>query len=209
MVYPKDAYDSIGAGELPTLDELRLHQSTVWTWNRALFDTAMNGSFQIESRCLPAGPSSIDMIANMAFMAGLTIGLREQMPNLIPAFPFTLAKENFYRAAQYGLNATVLWPDTSATGPREYRLSDLASELIPTAERGLNILEIDANQITQYLDIIQRRIDKQITGAIWQAETMSYYFQSCDLEDAQRRMLQDYQLEYRMNKPVSEWERPR
>lgn len=209
VVYPKDALDSLRAGEVPTLDELRLHQSTITTWNRAIFDTAMNGHFQIESRCLPAGPSNLDMIANLAFMAGLTIGLRDQINYLIPAFPFNLAEDNFYRAAEHGFDATILWPDTSGSQPREYRLDDLASQLLPTAERGLSILGVESEEIVKYLDIIQRRLDKRMTGAIWQVETMAYYFKSCDLEQAQRRMLQDYILEYRMNKPVSEWERPR
>ena len=208
IVYPKDAYDSITAGELPTLDELQLHQSTVWTWNRALFDTAMNGSFHIESRCLPSGPSITDMIANIAFMAGLTIGLSDQVSALIAAFPFSYARDNFYRAAQYGLHAELLWPDTHSAHPRQYKVSQLASALLPIAEKGLNILGLETNQSRQYLDIIQRRIDKQITGAIWQSDTMTYYLKSYDHEQAQKCMLQDYMSQSYENKPVSDWATP-
>ncbi len=208
VVFPKDARDSIRAGELPSLDELRLHQSTVWTWNRAIFDTSTSGQFQIQNRCLPAGPSNIDMLANVAFMIGLTLGLRDHMNSLITSFPFTHVEANFYQAARSSLDAKILWPDIKTHVTREHRLSDLASQLLPTAERGLSILGVDNEDIVRYLDIIQRRLDKRMTGARWQMEILSHYFQSYDLEQAQKKMLDDYILEYRLNNPVSDWELP-
>src|SRR6516225_1460829 len=59
-------------GETPGLAELRLHQGTVWRWNRAIYDPAAGGHLRIEMRALPAGPTVTDMLANAAFLIGLT-----------------------------------------------------------------------------------------------------------------------------------------
>ena len=67
--------ERLAAGRVPALDELRLHQSTVWRWNRAIYDPAGGGHLRIELRALPAGPTVVDMLANAAFLLGLTLAL--------------------------------------------------------------------------------------------------------------------------------------
>jgi hypothetical protein len=208
IVYAKDHKDAIKAGEIPTLDELRLHQSTIWTWNRAVYDPGLNGHFRIECRALPAGPSIEDMIANIALMTGLAMGLRDQMPYLIPTFPFLLAEHNFYRAAQQGMDATILWPETTGLSPRSVNLLDLVKELMPVAEKGLQMLDIEYSDILRYLDNIQRRLDAEITGSKWQLETLSHYFQSCELDLALEKMLSDYRLEVHHARSIVDWDRP-
>ena len=67
--------DPLAAGELgqaPPLAELRLHQGTVWRWNRPVYDPASGGHLRIEMRALPAGPTVVDMLANAAFLIGLS-----------------------------------------------------------------------------------------------------------------------------------------
>ena len=44
----------------PPLDELRLHQGTVWRWNRAIYDPASGGHLRIEMRALPARCRVVD-----------------------------------------------------------------------------------------------------------------------------------------------------
>jgi hypothetical protein len=53
---------------------VRLHQGTVWPWNRAIYDPAAGGHLRIEMRALPAGPTVIDMLANAAFLIGCPCG---------------------------------------------------------------------------------------------------------------------------------------
>lgn len=60
------------------LRELRLHQGTVWRWNRAIYDPASGGHLRIEMRALPAGPTVIDMMATSAFLIGLSLWLAGQ-----------------------------------------------------------------------------------------------------------------------------------
>src|SRR5262249_5113520 len=95
----------------PGLDELRLHQGTVWRWNRAVYDPAAGGHLRIEMRALPAGPTVTDMLANAAFLIGLTLWLAAQDERWTYALPFERAGHGFYRAAQHGLAAELSWPD--------------------------------------------------------------------------------------------------
>ena len=44
----------------------------------------------------------------------------------------------------------------------------ILSELLPMARRGLEQLEIDADDIDRYLGIIQLRVDNAQNGAAWQ-----------------------------------------
>ena len=75
-------------GTLPRLDELRLHQGTVWRWNRAIYDPEVGGHLRIELRALPAGPTPLDMVANAAFLVGMALGLQSEVDGLLPLLPF-------------------------------------------------------------------------------------------------------------------------
>ena len=103
--------------QAPPLDELRLHQGTVWRWNRAIYDPACGGHLRIEMRALPAGPTVIDMLANAAFLIGLSLWLAGQDPQWTYQLPFERAEHNFYRAAQHGLAAALSWPLGTETVP--------------------------------------------------------------------------------------------
>ncbi len=124
-------------GATPSLPELRLHQSTTWQWNRAIFDPIDGGHLRLEMRALPAGPSAVDMTANAAFLVGLVLGMRDRINDLIPALPFQYAEYNFYRAAQHGLDAQLLWPTLQPISPRERSVRDLIEEMLPLAAAGL------------------------------------------------------------------------
>jgi hypothetical protein len=65
----QDPLAALADGGVPRLDELRLHQGTVWRWNRAIYDSGYGGHLRIELRPLPAGPTVVDMLANAAFPA--------------------------------------------------------------------------------------------------------------------------------------------
>jgi hypothetical protein len=58
---------------------LRLHNGTIWRWNRLLigFDDNELPHLRVEQRVMPAGPSIIDMIANAAFYYGAYACWRE------------------------------------------------------------------------------------------------------------------------------------
>ena len=55
VVGPEDPLACVRDNGVPALDELRLHQGTVWHWNRAIYDPHGGGHLRVEMRALPAG----------------------------------------------------------------------------------------------------------------------------------------------------------
>lgn len=200
-----DPLEVLRSGGVPALHELRLHQSTVWQWNRAVYDPGGGGHVRIEMRALPAGPTPRDMMASAAFMLGLAEGLRRQMDWINPSFPFWYAQYNFYRAAKLGLDADLLWPSTVPPSPRERGARDLIHELLPTAERGLASLGVEEEEIDRVLDVIRGRLESKTTGARWQRRVLDRFERVSRHDEALARLVEAYVKEARTGKPVHEW----
>jgi gamma-glutamyl:cysteine ligase YbdK (ATP-grasp superfamily) len=152
--------------DLESMQYLRLHNGTIWRWNRPLvgFDEDGTPHIRIEHRVIPAGPSLVDMLANAAFYYGLVNYLRLEKVVPEPALPFHIAKDNFYQCARHGLDATVIWMGRGRT-----RLRDLLlRELIPEAATGLNRLGLNEYQALKYLQIIRERVESGQNGSNWQ-----------------------------------------
>ena len=191
-------------GKLPQLEELRLHQGTIWSWNRAIYDPACGGHFRIESRALPAGPSLVDMVANAALLTGLAMALKDEIDDLIVGLPFYLAESNFYRAAQKGLNAEILWPDENSNRPKVKPIIEIIESLLTAAEKGLRTLNVDELEIKRMMQNIQTRLVKRSSGALWQLETFENYKQD-DEHSALEKMVKDYCRNSFANQSISEW----
>jgi gamma-glutamylcysteine synthetase len=194
------------AGQLPKLNELRLHHGTVWTWNRPVYDPDNGGSLRIELRALPAGPSHEDMLANAAFLVGAMLGIRDRMPELVSALPFLLAKQNFFRAAQYGLEAQLSWPRRSGRAPELRSASDVLLELLPIAREGLLVAGVDEDERTRYLDVFEERVRSGQTGAVWQLRALSELkSQGLRDDDALSTLLDCYIAGFDSERPVHTW----
>ncbi len=193
------------AGGIPLLGELRLHQGTVWRWNRAVFDPAEGGHLRIEMRALPSGPTVADMMANAAFLVGLALEL-SRSPALLDSVTFEVAEGNFYRAAQHGLAAELYWPRGKgllAIGARE-----LVHELLPIVRRGLLRAEIDAGECERLLTIIERRASTGQTGAQWQRSRLAALEDKLGRKEALARMLGEYLDHSELGAPVHTWPIP-
>jgi len=134
---PERPLELVEAGRLPALDELRLHQGTVWRWNRAIYDPAEGGHLRVELRALPAGPTVVDMLANAAFALGLTLALAPEAGQRTRRLAFQQAHHNFYRAAQLGLGAELAWPLGPGGQVRTLPAGELVLRLLPVARQGL------------------------------------------------------------------------
>jgi gamma-glutamyl:cysteine ligase YbdK (ATP-grasp superfamily) len=196
---------ALRAGGVPRLEELRLHHGTVWRWNRAIYDPADGGHLRIELRALPSGPTLADMVANAAFALGLTLALRDQIDWMLPAFPFEHAHRNFYRAAQHGLDATLLWPAREAPSPRPVRAAELVERLLPTAHEGLVASGVEAEEASRWLGIVAARAASGRTGARWQRGTHARLRRRLSREDALRALVGRYRAEAASGRPVHEW----
>ncbi len=164
--YPVLLPMTFGQG-LEQMAHVRLHNGTIWRWNRPLIGFDYDGMphLRIEHRVVPAGPTIVDSIANAALFFGLMQALvnqREQPPE--QQLPFATARDNFYQAAHHGLDARVTWLE----GGRGTIRTLLLDRLLPLAWRGLGMLEIDLADIDRYLGIILARVCGGQTGAAWQ-----------------------------------------
>jgi hypothetical protein len=159
--------------QAPPLDELRLHHGTVWRWNRAVYDPASGGHLRIEMRALPAGPTVIDMLANAAFLIGLSLWLAGQDQQWTYALPFERADHGFYRAAQHGLSARLSWPAGHRGRIRIRPAAELVAELVPAARQGLAEAGVAAAEADPLLAVISARAATGQTGAAWQRAALA------------------------------------
>ena len=190
----------------PLLAELQLHQGTVWLWNRPVYDPVAGGHLRIEMRALPAGPSAVDMVANAAFLIGLAEGLRPRMADILPAIPFNIAEYNFYRAAQHGLFARVVWPEAGQSGYREQPVGSVIDRVLPLAVEGLKSIGIESAEAERYIGVIERRLAQRRTGSIWQRARLSALREKMQPEEALHAMLEEF-IDYSTgNVPVAEWQ---
>ena len=189
----------------PPLDELRLHQGTVWRWNRAIYDPASGGHLRIEMRALPAGPTVPDMLANAAFLIGLTLWLAGQDQRWTYALPFERADHSFYRAAQYGLAAELSWPAGRGDRVRTVPAAELVPELLPAARQGLLGAGVAAAETDRLLGLIGARVATGQTGAAWQRATLTAAERGRSRDQALAVMLDRYLSYAATGQPVHTW----
>ena len=178
------------------LRHLRLHNGTIWRWNRALVGFEPDGGhhYRIEHRPLPAGPSMIDMIANAAFYFGLVRRLVDRGLDHEGAFPFADARANLYAAARHGLDAELTWMG------RTIAARDLLLEqLLPAAYAGLEAFGVDPDDQALFLGIVEARVRSGQTGADWQRRALRHRRGNL------REMMAAYCEGQRSGAPVHEW----
>jgi gamma-glutamyl:cysteine ligase YbdK (ATP-grasp superfamily) len=188
----------------PPLHELRLHQGTVWRWNRAVYDPADGGHLRIEMRALPAGPTVTDMLANAAFQFGLTLSLARD-ERWTYAVPFERADHGFHCAARDGLAAELTWP---AHGPgliKTVTADTLVRELIPQARAGLVEAGVAESEADALLEVIDRRAVTGQTGAAWQRAALAVAERRLDRQRALAVMLDRYLEFAATGQPVHTW----
>ncbi|UCB55437.1 MAG: glutamate--cysteine ligase [Thiotrichales bacterium] len=180
------------------LNYLRLHNGTIWRWNRPLigFDPDGTPHLRIEHRTMSSAASITDNIANIAFYYGLVQYYSTCMEPPESLIPFAEAKDNFYRSAQIGLNHRLRWTDDN-----RYTIKELVlNKLLPEARIGLEKLGISDAESAHYLGVIESRIKTEQTGSQWQRKF-------AELHDRDMRLLtRNYYHNQQHNRPVHEWD---
>ena len=144
------------------------------------------------------------MMANAAFVLGLARGLRERIDDWLPGIPFAIAESNFYRAAEHGLDAALLWPD--ARGALERRnAAAIACELLPLAARGLRLLGVHAAEAERFLGIMATRLERRTSGAAWQLAQLARLEPRHGRSRALALLVGRYARHALDNTPVAEW----
>jgi len=192
-------------GDIPRLAELRMHNGTIWRWNRPVYDIHRGKPhLRIENRVLPAGPTIADVMANGAFYFGLLRMLAYEDRPVWSQMSFAAAQENFDEAARRGIAAQLYWPGAGTVPVTELVLR----RLLPMAYDGLRAWGVDQEVADRLLGIIERRCITHRNGAEWQADTfhrIDEQSRSADRRDALREMLGRYAELMHSNDPVADW----
>jgi hypothetical protein len=199
----EDPVETLGRGDIPELPELRLHNGTIYRWNRPIYDVVRGRPhLRVENRILPAGPTVVDILANAAFYYGLLRVLVEEDRPLWTQMSFSAAEENFHVGARDGIEARVYWP-----GIGEVPVAELVlRRLLPQAHEGLARLGIDAADRDRLLGIIERRCVTLRNGASWQAQIFHFLYDAgLDRDEALRQMTVRYRKLMHANEPVHDW----
>jgi len=148
------------------LAHLRLHNGTIWRWIRPIVGWNADGTphLRLEQRVVPAGPTIIDSIANAAFFYGLVAALATASTPPDGRCQFFTARDNFYTAARFGLDARLRW-DHRNDQPVAMLILD---HFLPMADEGLQTLGVSEAERRTYLDLIARRVTSGQNGATWQ-----------------------------------------
>jgi Glutamate-cysteine ligase family 2(GCS2) len=203
----EDPVETLDRGDTPSLPELRLHNGTVYRWNRPIYDVVRDRPhLRVENRILPAGPSVVDIAANAAFYYGLIRTLVEEERPLWSRMSFSAAEDNFHIGARDGIDARLYWPGVGEVPAAELVLR----RLLPAAHEGLERAGIDPADRDRLLGVVERRCVSMQNGAAWQAAAFHrlYEDQKLDRLDALRRMTVVYREHMHANEPVHEWPLP-
>lgn len=178
------------------LPHLRLHNGTIWRWNRPLIGFNQQGEphLRIEHRVVPSGPTVADSIATAAFYYGAVYMLANQPEPPEHYLPFQQAKANFYNAARSSLDTQVQWMDGKRVSMR-----DLCRELLSLARRGLEALEVEQHEIDHWLGIITGRLETRCNGAIWQRAWIAKHGRNM------QGLTEAYLARQQAGRPVHEW----
>ena len=200
----EDPVEVLARGDVPRLSELRLHNGTIYRWNRPIYDTVRGRpQVRVENRVLPAGPTVVDSLANAAFYYGLIRMLADEERPIWSRMSFSAAADNFHAGARDGINASLYWPGLGEVPAAELVLR----RLLPLAAEGLERTGVDAADRDRLLGIIERRCVTFRNGASWQSAIFHrlYDDEQLDRPDALREMTLRYREHMHSNQPVHTW----
>lgn len=166
----EDPFAELERGNAPELGALRLHNSTVYRWNRPCYGISQGRPhLRIENRVLPSGPTVLDEMANAAFWFGLVNGVTDAFDDITRVMEFETARENFVAAARLGLGAQLLWPGRGSVPAPALILG----ELLEMSRHGLHNLGVAASDSERYLGVIEERVRVGRTGAQWLIDSLA------------------------------------
>ncbi|WP_370289066.1 glutamate-cysteine ligase family protein [Nocardioides sp.] len=197
----EDPLTVLEAGGTPNLPELRLHNGTIYRWNRPVYDVSGGlPHLRVENRLLAAGPSVVDTVANAAFYFGLVRALAEADRPLWSQMSFSAAEENLHLAARDGIDAEIYWPGLGRVRATEL----IVRRLLPLAYEGLAAWGVGHDEAHRYLHLIEQRCLRGVNGSSWFVEQMRER-EDDDRLDALRAVLNVYREHMAENRPVHTW----
>ena len=195
-----DSLEQLKKGKIPELAALRMHNGTIYRWNRPCYGVA-NGvaHMRIENRYIPSGPTILDEMANFAFWVGLMKGMPEEYERIWEKMDFKRVKANFLRAAISGMETKLQWMG-KVVDTKEL----IHDELLPIAENGLRKAGVDDASIRNYLGVIRQRLTSR-NGSQWMKSAYRNLKDGHLKDVSLRRMTAIMHRNQTSGKPVGEW----
>jgi CBS domain-containing protein len=198
----EDPFEALARGHAPDLRALRLHNGTVYRWNRACYGvTQGRPHLRIEARVLPSGPTPVDEVANAALWLGLMNALIEGNVDVTRHMSFDEAKLNFLSAARLGCATEMHWFD-GLTMPAHALLRE---RLIPLAREGLRAARVDEGDVERYLGVVERRVATGATGSRWALRSLAAFDGRGTEGERLNAITAAAARRQRENTPVAEW----
>ncbi len=196
-----DSLDVLNRGEIPELKALQLHNGTIYKWNRPCYGVH-NGvpHLRIENRYLPSGPTVQDEIANFAFWVGLMSNMPDKFRGNWDQINFNEVKENFYKAAMWGIQSGMVWDGKLMSARRL-----ILETLIPMAREGLEKKGIKQSDIDANLEIIRGRAENYATGSRWIVDSYRKLRENLGREESTVALTAIMHYRKLTGKPVHEW----
>ncbi|MCR9245478.1 MAG: glutamate-cysteine ligase family protein [bacterium] len=190
-------------GGVPNLSALRLHNGTVYRWNRPCYGIGDGvPHLRIEARAFPAGPTVVDEVANAAFFFGLMSAVSNEFEDVSRVMQFDDAAGNFVAAARLGMQANLTW-----FHGKEYAAHELISDvLIPAARAGLEHQKLDSADIDRYLGIIGERVKRGRTGARWMLDSLTAMGDKGTKEQRMHALVRALVSRQQKGDPVHTWD---
>ena len=190
-------------GGVPAMTALRLHNGTVYRWNRACYGISDGKPhLRIEARAFPSGPSVPDEIANAAFFFGLMAAVSHEFDDVSKVMSFDDAQGNFVAAARLGLQANLTW-----FHGREYAAQQLVQDvLLPMARAGLDNAKVDGADSDRYLGIIAERCKRGRTGARWVLDSLAAMGEKGTKDQRLGALVRAMQSRQEGGEPVHTWD---
>lgn len=202
----EDPQATLDRGGVPQLKALRLHNGTVYRWNRACYGVADGKAhLRIENRVMPAGPTVLDEMANGALWFGLMAELGATEEDIPARMDFDQAGANFYTAAREGLGAHFQWLDGEDISAQRLVLD----KLLPVAEAGLRRNHIAPADIQRYLGVIEARARSGRTGARWALSSWNALKGKATNGERSNAIVAAMIQRQQSGRPVADWERAR
>ena len=202
----EDSLALLQKGKTPGLKALQVHNSTVYRWNRPCYGISENGKphLRIENRVLPAGPTVTDEVANAAFWLGAMVGMHKQYGDIRNRISWVDARDNFVKAARFGIDSTFTWFDDKKVSACDLILE----ELLPLSREGLTLQKIRQEDIDKYLGIIEHRAKEHMTGARWQLRAFTKLKQETTRDEALSVLTASILQNQQREMAVHEWDMP-
>ncbi len=196
-----DSLDELNKGEIPKLKALQLHNGTIYKWNRPCYGIT-NGipHMRIENRYIPSGPTESDEVANLALWVGLMNNMPDKFAGNWEKHSFEDAKENFYKAAMWGIQSGMVWEGSHLSAKRL-----MLEKLIPISREGLKKLKVEENDIDRYLSIIEKRATKHLTGSRWTVKSYRVLKEKLGREESATAITAIMHNRRKAGKPVCNW----